>query len=97
MSPRNFSCHLSGDKWAGTTEEELCDIFMRTFADETISIVAKVELEAFPTDTARAVAFDQAGNVVAGLDVSVMDRELGPDSWRTLARGLAQAIAKSPS
>ena len=97
LSTQNFSCQLSGDKWAGATEEELCEIFRRTLAEEVRGVVAKVELEAFPTDTARAVAFDEAGNVVAGLDVSVMDRKLGPRSWTTLARGLAQAVAKRPS
>lgn len=97
VSRQGMSCHLTGEKWAGASEEELCEIFRLALAEEESGVVARVELAANPTDTARAVAFDEAGNVVAGLEVSVMDRHLGPGSWRSLARGLLQAIARRQS
>lgn len=56
-----------------------------------------VEAEARPTGTARALAFAESGVLLARLELSVMDRKLGPSSWTSLARGLVQAIAKSKS
>ncbi|MXO48651.1 hypothetical protein GRI69_10315 [Erythrobacter vulgaris] len=97
VSAERVSCHLSGEKWAGAAEEELCEIFRIALKEIDLGLVSKIEAEARPTGTARALAFAESGVLLARLELSVMDRQLGPSSWTSLAHGLAQAIAKSKS
>jgi len=94
MSAERLSCHLTGEKWAGASEEDLCRIFSSALRNTDAGNVARIELEALSADTARATAFDEDDAIVGESNLSVMDRQIGRSSWETLARGLAQAIAK---
>lgn len=97
MSAERLSCHLTGEKWTGASEEDLCRIFSSALRNTDAGNVARIELEALSADTARATAFDEDDAIVGESNLSVMDRQIGRSSWETLARGLAHAIAKGKS
>ena len=92
VMPMEPSCTMTGGKYAGTEEADLCSLFAEQVRAVGREDIAAIELQALSATSAHVKAFDAKGDLVAELSFSVTDREMTASVWKTFASDFARYL-----